>query len=102
VHREIASIVAQNKVILRETKRAVTPYGGLSVFVEYLRKILYSKTVGAHIAGAGRPERAFSKTFLLGIFPLQKNSPVFQGSFSAIETGRRPVVCNRFRNRIEP
>jgi len=32
VHREITSIFAQNKVILRETKRAVTPYDGLSVF----------------------------------------------------------------------
>ncbi|HSW38974.1 MAG TPA: hypothetical protein VLL97_05730, partial [Acidobacteriota bacterium] len=37
VHREITSLFAQNKVVLRETKRAVTPYGGLAVFVEYLR-----------------------------------------------------------------
>jgi len=49
VHREITSIFAQNKVILRETKRAVTPYGGLSVFVEYLRKIGYSETIHAHM-----------------------------------------------------
>jgi hypothetical protein len=49
VHREITSIFAQNKVILRETKRAITPYGGLSVFIEYLRKIGYSDTVHAHM-----------------------------------------------------
>ncbi len=39
MHREITSIFGQNKVILRESKRAVTPYGGLAVFVEYLQKI---------------------------------------------------------------
>jgi hypothetical protein len=49
MHREITSIFAQNKVILRETKRAVTPYGGLSVFVEYLRKIGYSEAIHAHM-----------------------------------------------------
>jgi len=49
VHREITSIFAQNKVILRETKRAVTPYGGLSVFVEYLGKIGYFETIHAHM-----------------------------------------------------
>jgi hypothetical protein len=45
VQREITSIFNQNKVILRDTKRAVTPYGGLAVFVEYLRKIEYVETV---------------------------------------------------------
>jgi hypothetical protein len=45
VQREITSLFAQNKVILRETKRAVTPYGGLAVFVEYLRKIGYSDAI---------------------------------------------------------
>ncbi len=45
VHREITSIFNQNKVILRDTQRAVTPYGGLAVFVEYLRKIEYAETI---------------------------------------------------------
>jgi hypothetical protein len=45
VHREITPIFAQNKVVLRETKRAVTPYGGLAVFVEYLRTIGYSDAI---------------------------------------------------------
>ena len=49
MHREITSIFAQNKVILRETKQAVTPYGGLSVFVEYLRKISYSAAIHAYM-----------------------------------------------------
>jgi len=45
VHREITSIFTQNKVILQDTKRAVTPYGGLAVFIEYLRKIEYAGTI---------------------------------------------------------
>ena len=45
MHREITSIFAQNKVVLRETKRAVTPYGGLAVFVEYLRKVGYPDAI---------------------------------------------------------
>ena len=49
MQREITSIFAQSKVILRETKRAVTPYGGIAVFVEYLRKIGYSETVHTHM-----------------------------------------------------
>lgn len=49
MQREITSIFAQSKVILRETKRAVTPYGGIAVFVEYLRRIGYSETVHAHM-----------------------------------------------------
>jgi hypothetical protein len=49
VQREITSIFGQNKMILRETKRAVTPYGGVAVFVEFLRKIDYSGTIHAYM-----------------------------------------------------
>jgi hypothetical protein len=49
VQREITSIFTQNKVILRETKRAVTPYGGLAVFVEYLKRIGYSNAIHTHM-----------------------------------------------------
>jgi non-ribosomal peptide synthetase component F len=34
---------------LRESKRAVTPYGGLAVFIEYLQKICYSETIQANM-----------------------------------------------------
>lgn len=49
MQREITSIFTQNKVILRETKRAVTPYGGLAVFVEYLKRIGYSNAIHTHM-----------------------------------------------------
>jgi hypothetical protein len=49
VHREITSIFGRNKVILRDTKRPVTPYGGLAVFVEYLGKIGYREEIRKHM-----------------------------------------------------
>ena len=45
MHREITSIFAQNKFVLRETKRTAIPYGGLAVFVEYLRKVGYPDAI---------------------------------------------------------
>jgi DNA-directed RNA polymerase subunit N (RpoN/RPB10) len=39
VPREITALLSSGRVILRETKRAVTPFGGVAVFVSYLRKI---------------------------------------------------------------
>ncbi len=45
MHREITSIFGRNKVVLRDTGRPVTPYGGLAVFVEYLGKIGYAEAI---------------------------------------------------------
>jgi hypothetical protein len=39
VPREVAALLSGERVILRETKRAVTPFGGVAVFVSFLRKI---------------------------------------------------------------
>jgi hypothetical protein len=39
VPREINALLSSERLILRETKRAVTPFGGLAVFVSYLCKI---------------------------------------------------------------
>lgn len=45
VHREIVTLFGEKKMILRQTNRAVTPYGGLSVFFEYLRNIKYVEVI---------------------------------------------------------
>ena len=42
---EISAIFGGKKVELRETLRAITPFGGLTVFFEFLRKIGYAKQV---------------------------------------------------------
>ena len=39
VPREVAALLSGERVILRETNRAVTPFGGVAVFVSFLRKV---------------------------------------------------------------
>ncbi len=39
IPREIAALLTGERVILRETKRPVTPFGGVAVFISYLGKI---------------------------------------------------------------
>ena len=41
MQRKITLLWGEKKVVLRQTPRAVTPFGGLSVFIEFLRKIGY-------------------------------------------------------------
>ena len=36
---EITALLTDQRLILRETQRAVTPFGGLAVLVSYLRRI---------------------------------------------------------------
>lgn len=45
MRKEITPIFGGRKVVLVETKRAVTPYGGLSVFAEFLGRIGYRAAV---------------------------------------------------------
>jgi hypothetical protein len=49
VQHEITSIFGEKKVVLRETSRAVTPFGGLAVFFEYLKSIGYVEKVSKHM-----------------------------------------------------
>ena len=49
MQREITSIFREKKVVLRQTSRAVTPFGGLAVFVEYLKSIGYARKVSQHM-----------------------------------------------------
>jgi hypothetical protein len=39
VPREITALLSSERLILRETKRAVTPFGGVAVFLSFLQKI---------------------------------------------------------------
>lgn len=49
MQREITPLWGEKKVVLRQTPRAVTPFGGLSVFIEFLRKIGYRREVSEHL-----------------------------------------------------
>lgn len=43
MQREISAVLGKGKVVLRETERSVTPYGGVAVMVEYLKKVGYAE-----------------------------------------------------------
>jgi hypothetical protein len=49
VQQEITALWGEKKVVLRQTPRAVTPFGGLSVFIAFLQKIGYRQQVSEHL-----------------------------------------------------
>jgi len=49
VHWKITALWGGKKVELRETQRAVTPFGGLVVFFEFLRQVGYREAVSKHL-----------------------------------------------------
>ena len=49
MHWKITALWGGKKVELRETQRAVTPFGGLVVFFEFLRQIGYREAVSQHL-----------------------------------------------------
>ena len=49
VPREIKALLSDERLILRETRRAVTPFGGLAVFISFLGKIGLVEAVRQHM-----------------------------------------------------
>lgn len=49
MQREITALWGKEKVVLRQTPRAVTPFGGLSVFIKLLQEIGYRQQVSEHL-----------------------------------------------------
>ena len=49
VPREINALLSDEGLILRETQRAVTPFGGIAVFLSYLEKIGMVKAIRQHM-----------------------------------------------------
>lgn len=49
VQREINALLSNERLILRETQRAVTPLGGLAVFISFLQKIGFVEKVRQHM-----------------------------------------------------
>ena len=72
MQRKISVLWGEKKVILRQTARAVTPFGGLSVWVEFLGKIGYRQQVREHMPvhlrspNAIAPEETFT-AFLISV-----------------------------------
>ncbi len=49
VPREITALLSDERLILRETERAVTPFGGVAVFVSFLSKIGFIAALRQHM-----------------------------------------------------
>lgn len=49
-HRKVTAIVGEKKVELRETPRAVTTFGGLAVFYEFLPQLCSRKAVRQYLS----------------------------------------------------
>ena len=49
MQRKVTSLWGRSQVVLRQTPRAVTPFGGLSVFIEFLGKIGFAQQVSEHL-----------------------------------------------------
>ena len=49
VAREITVLLSDERLILRETQRAVTPFGGIAVFIAFLDKIGFVGAVRQHM-----------------------------------------------------
>lgn len=45
MQRKVSVLWGEKKVVLRQTPRAVTPFGGLSVFIEFLKRIGFPERV---------------------------------------------------------
>src|SRR3954466_5806545 len=45
VRRQIDALLSDGRLILRETQRAVTPFGGIAVFISFLDKIGFVEAV---------------------------------------------------------
>ncbi len=49
VPRQIDALLSDERLILRETQRAVTPFGGIAVFIAFLDKIGFVEAVRQHM-----------------------------------------------------
>ena len=49
VPREIGALLSNERLILRQTQRAVTPFGGLAVFILFLQKVGFVEKVRQHM-----------------------------------------------------
>jgi hypothetical protein len=49
VPHEIAALLSDERLILRETQRAVTPFGGIAVFISFLSKVGFVEALRQHM-----------------------------------------------------
>ena len=70
VPREINALLSGERLILRETKRAVTPFGGVAVFIAYLRKVGLVEQIRRHMPICWKSPNHIDPTDTLLAFPM--------------------------------
>ena len=65
---EITPLGGEENVELRETKRAVTPWGELVVFVQFLRKVELLDVMGKHLPFVWTPPNAIDPVQIFTAF----------------------------------
>jgi hypothetical protein len=82
VQREITPLWGKKKVVLRQTPRAVTPFGGLSVLIEFLGKIGYRQQVSEHLPVHLRSPNAIdpAQTFTAFLISVVAGAPFCGGT----------------------
>jgi len=68
VPRAIDALLSDERLILRETKRAVTPFGGVAVFISFLTKIGFVETVQQHMPIRFKSPNHIDPTFTFTAF----------------------------------
>src|SRR3984893_18426354 len=68
VPREIKALLSDERLILRETRRAVTPFGGVAVFLSFLGKIGFVEAVRQHMPIRFKSPNHIDPTFTFTAF----------------------------------
>src|SRR5438477_5594256 len=68
VPREINALLSDERLILRETQRAVTPFGGIAVFISFLEKIGFVKAIRQHMPIVWRSPNHIDLSFTFTAF----------------------------------
>jgi hypothetical protein len=68
VPREMLALLSNERVILRETQRAVTPFGGVAVFIHFLQRIDLIGAIGKHMPVRWRSHNQIDPTATLIAF----------------------------------
>ena len=88
VPREINALLSDERLILRETQRAVTPFGGIAVFISFLGKIGFVEAVRQHMPVRWRspnhidPSSTFTAFLVSVLVPDGSRTPVCCGEIA--------------------
>src|SRR5438477_10453502 len=70
VPREITALLSDERLILRETQRAVTPFGGVAVFISFLEKISFVKAIQQYMPIDCRSPNHIDPSFTFTAYPV--------------------------------